>query len=129
MELNIENGGEGQWRGGRGICMDYRIRSDGSFLTCGYTRSKFAPWSSQGGLEGTPNFIEVIRKSGDKERIAFVTGLSVDEDDVIRVVTGTGGGFGDPRERETKRIEEDIRNGYLTSERASEVYGYQPRIS
>ena len=129
MELNTENGGEGQWRGGRGICMDYRIRSDGSFLTCGYTRSKFAPWSSQGGLEGTPNFIEVIRKSGDKERISFVTGLTVDEDDVIRVVTGTGGGFGDPRERETKLIEEDIRNGYLTFERANEVYGYQSRIS
>jgi N-methylhydantoinase B len=125
MELNIENGGEGKWRGGRGICMDYRIRSDGSFLTCGYTRSKFAPWSSQGGLEGTPNFVEVIRKSGDKERISFVTGLSLDEDDVIRVVTGTGGGFGDPRERETKLIEEDIRNGYLTYERANEAYGYQ----
>jgi N-methylhydantoinase B len=125
MELNIENGGEGKWRGGRGICMDYRIRSDGSFLTCGYTRSKFAPWSSQGGLEGTPNFVEVIRKSGDKERISFVTGLSLDEDDVIRVVTGTGGGFGDPRERETKLIEEDILNGYLTYERANEAYGYQ----
>ena len=80
-------------------------------------------------MEGTPNFIEVIRKSGDKERISFVTGLTVDEDDVIRVVTGAGGGFGDPRERETKLIEEDIRNGYLTSERASEVYGYQSRIS
>ena len=47
----------------------------------------------------------------------------------FRMVTGTGGGFGDPRERETKLIEADIRNGYLTYEQANEVYEYQSRIS
>ena len=41
MTLNTEPGGEGEFTGGRGIQLDYRIRADNSFLTAGYTRSKF----------------------------------------------------------------------------------------
>ena len=31
--LNPEDGGEGRWRGGRGIRVDYRVRADGTRLT------------------------------------------------------------------------------------------------
>ena len=61
MALNDEPGGHGQFRGGRGICIDYRVRSDGSFLTCGYTRSVVPPWGLQQGLDGTPNYVDVLR--------------------------------------------------------------------
>ena len=44
--------------------MDYRVRSDGCFLTCAYTRNKRLPWSLDGGREGSPNYVEVIRKDG-----------------------------------------------------------------
>ena len=57
MELNLEPGGEGKYAGGRGIVMDYRIRSDNGFLTVGYTRSKFPAWSLNGGREGSPNYV------------------------------------------------------------------------
>lgn len=126
MELNPEQGGEGRWTGGRGLRMDYRIREDGSFLTAGYTRSRILPWALDGGNEGTPNYVDVIRKDGTSERYSFVSGLTVDKDDVIRVMTGVGGGVGDPKERERAAIEEDLRNGYLTPERAREVYGVEP---
>lgn len=124
MELNPEQGGEGRWTGGRGLRMDYRIREDGSFLTAGYTRSKILPWSLDGGNEGTANYVEVIRKDGDRERYSFVSGLTVDKDDVIRIVTAAGGGVGDPHERDRAAVEADIRDGYLTPERARQVYGY-----
>jgi N-methylhydantoinase B len=124
MELNTAPGGEGQWTGGRGIVMDYRIRRDNSFVTAGYTRSRIMPWGIDGGLEGSPNFIEVIRTDGTKERYAFTSGVAVNKDDVIRIHTGAGGGAGDPRKRDREAVEEDIRNGYITPERAREVYGY-----
>lgn len=123
MELNLEPGGEGKFTGGRGIVMDYRIRADNGFLTAGYTRSKFPPWSLYGGREGSPNYVKVIRKDGSSERFSFVSGLTTHADDVIRVVTGNGGGIGDPRERDRAAVEEDIRNGLITRERAREVYG------
>jgi N-methylhydantoinase B len=42
---------------------------------------------------------------------------------VIRIRTGSGGGWGDPRRRPPERVEDDLRNGYVSPERAAEVYG------
>jgi N-methylhydantoinase B len=123
MELNTDPGGEGRWRGGHGIRMDYRIRRDNSFLTLGYTRSRILPWSLDGGNEGSANYALVLRTDGSSERYAFGSGIRVDNDDVIRIITGAGGGIGDPRERDRALVEEDIRNGLVTRERARDVYG------
>ena len=65
----------------------------------------------------------VLGKDGSDQRFAFVSGLTTHTDDVIRVVTGNGGGIGDPSERDRAAIEDDIRNGLITRERADEVYG------
>lgn len=124
MELNIPGGGEGQWSGGHGIRLDYRIRVDGSFLTAGYTRAKVLPWALDGGKEGSPNHVEVLRRDGTSESYAFVSGLTVNKDDVISIRTGTGGGYGDPKARDPEAIRDDIRNGYVTAERAREIYGF-----
>ena len=124
MELNTTEGGEGKYTGGRGIVLDYRIRADNSFLTAGYTRSKFPAWSLAGGKEGSSNLIEVIRKNGEREEYAFVSELNLMKDDVIRIYTGNGGGLGDPAERDPQAIREDIRNGLVSAEHAADVYGY-----
>lgn len=125
MELNTDPGGEGQWSGGRGIRLDYRIRRDNSFLTLGYTRSRILPWSLDGGVEGTANYALVMRQDGSSERYAFGSGIRVDKDDVIRILTGTGGGVGDPRRRDRAQIAADIRNGFISPERAAQVHGYK----
>lgn len=44
LALNEEAGGEGQYRGGRGVVLEYRVQSDGTSMTCGYTRSAVPPW-------------------------------------------------------------------------------------
>lgn len=124
MELNTAPGGEGQWTGGRGIVMDYRIRRDNSFMTAGYTRSRILPWGIDGGLEGSPNYVEVLRTDGSSERYAFASGITVNADDVIRIHTGAGGGAGDPAKRDREAIADDIRNGFITAERAREIYGF-----
>ena len=123
MALNLEPGGEGQFTGGRGIVMDYRVRADDGFLTVGYTRSKYPAWALGGGNEGSPNYVEFIPREGERQRFAFVSGLKTRRDDVIRVVTGNGGGFGDPRKRDPDRVRRDVKNGLISAERAREVYG------
>ncbi len=125
MELNLEPGGEGRYRGGRGIVMDYRLRADNGFLTMGYTRSKFPAWALDGGREGSPNYVRYLGKDGTDQRYSFVSGLTTHTDDVIRVVTGNGGGIGDPRARDRALVAMDVKNGLITPERAREVYGYE----
>ena len=121
--LNDEPGGEGEHRGGKGIVLDYRVRSDGCFLTCAYTRNKHRPWPLNGGLEGSPNYAEVIRKGGKVEEYAVVTALELNQGDVIRIHTGNGGGYGHPRRRRRELVLDDLVNGYVTAEGARSVYG------
>ena len=123
MALNPEPGGEGRWRGGKGIEVNYRVRADGNFMTVGYTRSRVPPWGLGGGGNGTPNYVEVLRASGGRERYSLASGVILNKGDVIRIVTGNGGGYGDPRERDRRAVLEDVDSGYLTANRAAQVYG------
>lgn len=123
MELNTAPGGEGKYTGGRGIVMDYRVRNDNGFLTAGYTRSKFPAWGVDGGRDGSPNYVEFRPKNGDPQQFSFVSGQVTNTDDVIRVVTGNGGGLGDPKKRDPELVRRDVRNGLLAADRAREIYG------
>ncbi|WP_186178501.1 hydantoinase B/oxoprolinase family protein [Burkholderia gladioli] len=125
LSLNGEEGGEGQYRGGKGVILDYRIQSNDTSMTCGYTRSKVPPWGLNGGRDGTPNYVQIIRKDGTTERHAFSSNVTVNKGDVVRAVTGNGAGYGDPRKRDPEAIRRDIRDGFLSPARAEEVYGYQ----
>lgn len=125
VALNPEPGGEGRWRGGKGIEVHYRVRGDGNFLSLGYTRSRMPPWGQGGGRDGSLNYVELRRTDGAVERYAFATNVVVNTGDVIRIMTANGGGFGDPADRPEAEIARDLRNGYLTPERAAEVYGYK----
>jgi len=123
LALNEEPGGEGEHRGGKGIVLDYRVRSNGCFFTCAYTRNKHKPWSLEDGREGSPNYVEVIRGDGSVEEYALVTALEVNEGDVIRLHTANGAGYGDPRRRPRELVLADLRDGYISEETARTVYG------
>ncbi|MBM3677596.1 MAG: hydantoinase B/oxoprolinase family protein [Actinobacteria bacterium] len=123
LALNPEPGGEGRFRGGKGITLDYRVRADGTFLTCAYSRNRHLPWPLAGGREGSANHIEVIRADGSRERHAVVTALPLGRGDVIRIYTANGAGYGDPAERDPAAVRADLEAGYLTAERAKEIYG------
>ena len=125
MRLTEEDGGEGKFRGGKGIIMDYRVRSKNAWLSVAYTRSKSLPWSLEGGREGGPNYVEIIRKDGKKERYSVITVLPLEPEDVVRIHTGNGGGYGNPHDRDIKLIENDLLNEYITLEQASKYYNYK----
>ncbi|SHJ28161.1 hydantoinase B/oxoprolinase family protein [Wenxinia saemankumensis] len=123
MALNTAPGGEGQFNGGRGLVLEYRIRTENGFLTAGYTRSKVKPWSLEGGEEGSGNHVEVIKADGSEATYSFVTGLPLTTDDVVRVVTSSGAGYGDPKKRDPDAVRQDIRQGFITAERARDIHG------
>jgi N-methylhydantoinase B len=124
LALSDEPGGAGKYRGGKGIVLEYRVRSDKCFLTAAYSRNKQLPWSAHGGREGSANRIEIIRADGRHEHHAVVGGLQLNRDDVIRIVTANGGGYGDPCERDRAALDEDLRNGYITRDQAVHEYSY-----
>lgn len=127
LSFHDEDGGAGFHRGGKGVRIDYRMKSDNAWLTVAYTRDKVPPWPLKGGQEGSSNHVLIRRTNGDKERYAVVTGLTVNTDEVIQVMTATGAGWGDPMERPLDLVKKDLRDGYITLEQANKYYGLDKR--
>lgn len=123
LALNPDPGGEGQYRGGRGLLLEYRIRSDDGFLTAGFTRSRIKPWGLQGGGEGSGNFVQVIGAADGKvDTYAFVSELPLKRDDVVRIKTSSGAGFGNPTNRAEEAIRNDVDAGLLDETTVNSVY-------
>ncbi len=122
LALNTDKGGDGAWRGGKGISVRYRVRADDNFLSVGYTRSRIPPWGQNGGDDGSPNYVEVLRPGKKTERYSFATNVPLSKGDVVHVVTGVGGGFGKPSDRSEAAVRRDVKNGYIDAETAAKVY-------
>ena len=50
--------------------------------------------------------------------------MTIEPGDCISLTTGGGGGWGKPAERDVARIAEDLREGWITPERARRDYDY-----
>lgn len=119
-----EDGGAGQFRGGRGVVLDYRLTSDQAFLTVTYSRTRSRSWGLAGGRAGSPNRGEIHRADGRIEPCNMATAVPVKKGELIRTVMGHGGGFGDPALRSKQAITSDLRNGYITAQQALDDYGH-----
>jgi N-methylhydantoinase B len=119
-----EGAGAGRRRGGRGLVREYRVLSGEALLTAAWGRHMFPPWGAAGGRDGSPNYVEVVRDGSTRgESFGKTSRYELRRGDLVRLVTGTGGGYGDPREREPELIRADLRDEIITAREAAEVYG------
>jgi N-methylhydantoinase B len=121
-DYNVEGGvGAGRYRGGFGLVREYEIECDDAVLYCSLGRTATPPWGVDGGGEGSLNGIEVLR--GDElTRLTRTPHFSLRRGDRVRIVTGGGGGWGDPLSRESADVAHDIRDGLITSKQAASTY-------
>tara|TARA_R110002096_G_scaffold320929_11_gene515011 strand:- start:6005 stop:7681 length:1677 start_codon:yes stop_codon:yes gene_type:complete len=117
-----EDGGAGEFRGGKGVVLDYKVTSDVAYLTYAASQTISRPWAMMGGQEGSNNYALILRQDGSEERHHMCTTIAVHKGEVIRLMTGTGGGYGDPMKRPKEKILSDIKNGYITKEQARKFY-------
>jgi N-methylhydantoinase B len=123
--FNITPHGAGKYRGGRGLVRDYRILCDEATLTTTFGRHRYPPWASGGGQDGSTNGTAIIPHGAQKPSVwrGKLARYPLRKGDLARLITGTGGGYGDPNDRPVKRVQEDVRNGQVTLEQAEELYG------
>ena len=77
------------------------------------------------GFAGGEPGVKATAFSGDEDKEVPTNGrVTMEPDEELTFYTATPGGYGDPAERDDDRIERDIEMGYITPERAREVYGY-----
>jgi N-methylhydantoinase B len=123
--LDIVPHGAGKYRGGRGLVRDYRVLCERAALTTTYGRHRFLPWGAAGGQGGSPNGAAVF-PAGAAEAAVWrgkLTRYPLQRGDLARLVTGTGGGYGNARARPMEMVQDDVKNGYITLEQAERDYG------
>tara|TARA_B100001939_G_scaffold188992_1_gene162735 strand:- start:8724 stop:10421 length:1698 start_codon:yes stop_codon:yes gene_type:complete len=123
LALNDEPAGPGRYRGGKGIDLRYKILGERAWLTAGYTRTRIPPWGVKGGGEGSLNRLEILHADGTTECLDHASNRPLEQGDIVRIVTGNGGGFGDPRTRPASEVLADLKNGYITRREAIDLYG------
>jgi N-methylhydantoinase B len=118
--------GAGRHRGGLGVIKEYRILNpSGGYVTATFGRHHRPPWGVAGGGDGSPNRIEIVPNGQDAPSIQ--TGTLARQPlkcgDLVRFITATGGGWGDPLARDPQQVADDVKNGYISIETALRSYG------
>jgi N-methylhydantoinase B len=101
------------------------LSDSGGFFTGTFGRHKFPVWGVHGGRPGSRNLIEVLRVGVIIDRFGKSARYPLRKGDVVRLITATGGGWGDPAQRPRELVEADLRAGMITPEIAAKYYGYK----
>lgn len=121
-----DTSGAGQFIGGKGVVRSYEILSDKQYLSASFGRFSFKPWGMSGADEGASSYIEVRKRDG---RIIGPFGVStrmeLNTGDVVKLVTPSGGGYGDPKIRNVKNVRNDVKNELFTKDEAKELFGIE----
>jgi N-methylhydantoinase B len=120
-----DSGGAGRWRGGNGIVRQYEVGCEALSLSLWFERSKTPAWGLMGGRDATPPVVIVNPGREDERRLLKASRVVLRRGDVIRTMTGGGGGFGDVAERDPELVRADVRDGHVTPQTAREVYGLE----
>ena len=122
--LREDSGGPGRHRGGTGIELELETRSPYTTVTArNMERYLFPPPGRLGGWPGTTGYTTVNPGSADEQDIGKIDVLHLEPGERLRIGTQGGGGLGDPLERDPEAVREDLRNGIVSAETASNAYG------
>ncbi|AYY13586.1 hydantoinase B/oxoprolinase family protein [Actinobacteria bacterium YIM 96077] len=116
-----DTGGAGKHRGGVGVSRVYRFTTPSTGICLVY-KTKSAPWPVAGGRPGVPARI-VLNPGTEREVVQGGSYNLLEAGDVLANVTGGGGGYGDPFERDPQRVLADVINGFVSVEAAEGDYG------
>jgi N-methylhydantoinase B len=123
--FNPVNRGVGQYRGGYGVIREFMLLEDDAELQTS-TENNFQPlWGLAGG--GNAGTSMVYISGPNRPSLALDDRVSefgpMQAGDVISMHTANGGGWGDPRKRDVKRIAQDVLNGMIDIDEAVKAYG------
>ena len=119
--IRTDSGGAGRWRGGNGVVREYVALHDCS-LSLWFERSVTPAWGLFGGADAAPPEVVVNPGRPDERRLLKCNGLRLFEGDVVRCLTGGGGGYGPATERDVHLVDADLLDGNVSPGHALREY-------
>lgn len=116
----------GRFRSGFGVERRVRVLREATLAVNG-GRFVIPAFGLRGGSPGNPNRWIVLRDGAEIDPFSEVKGkvrsFPLQAGDIVIMRSSAGGSVGDPLTREPGRVAEDVRQGYVTAQRAREAYG------
>lgn len=116
-----DSGGAGKNRGGVGVERAYRFLAPTTAIVINY-KTKTQPWSIAGGGLGVKNTV-IVHPGTDLEREVGVSSTAFESGGAIHNLTGGGGGWGNPFDRDPEKVAADVKQGFVSVEAAASDYG------
>jgi N-methylhydantoinase B len=124
FEMIPDSGGAGEWRGGLGFARDYRILTDDVRFSMRTDKHAIPPFGIDRGLSGGKGACIVNPGGSEEKQLASRFGdYRLHNNDIIRVERPGGGGLGNPLSRPVDNVLDDVRQGYVSADRARTDYG------
>ena len=124
-EEEMDTAAAGKFRGGNGHIYKVQYLADtidGVLSPCNGTREYSVPFGLFGGENPKPN-ITIERPDGRQDKIESNSFINIKKGDTVTSLLMGGAGFGDPFERDIWRVQQDVKNEFLSVEKAREEYG------
>jgi N-methylhydantoinase B len=86
-------------------------------------RHQNAPYGLEGGEKGAHAGLRLIRADGSHEDFFGPFLVNVQKGDMLQVNLPSGGGFGDPLERDPAHVLRDVAEGKVSVKHAAAAYG------
>ncbi len=118
--------GAGQWRGGLGVVTAFEIGSDDTKVVTFGDGDVEPAFGLFGGGVGSLNRME-LRYPDGKVYTTTTKDLieGVPRGTILYQEAGGGGGYGDPKKRKEELVEDEVRDGLLSKEKAKADYGFE----
>jgi N-methylhydantoinase B len=121
--LRPDSGGPGRNRGGLGVRMRVRNLVEGRWNLNRSRRRGCPPWGLEGGKSpATGEYLLRLPQENDFTSVDSVM-RKIPAGAEVCVLTGGGGGWGPPDEREPERVLQDVLDGFVSAEAARRDYG------
>ena len=118
-----ESSGAGEFRGGYGMQREFEIEADRVTITLSSDRFELAPWGIFGGGSASTGYCKVVLPDGTVEQLpSKVTRVLTKGSRLISTTPG-GGGWGNPHERPSEKVRQDVVQELLSREAARRIYG------
>jgi N-methylhydantoinase B len=93
-------------------------------LWANFDRIGCPPWGVQGAKEAKSGQVLIYKNGNPEPELLYKTeNRPLQPGDRVRMATGGGGGYGDPRERPVELVRRDVVRGFVSLESARDDYG------
>ncbi len=117
-EIATDSGGPGKYRGGPSVeSAIVSLSHDPIAVALTGSRTRYAAQGYFGGHPGR------LHETWINKKRLFAKGIyELNEGDILKIVTASGGGMFKPEKRDIEKVLEDYRNGYVSKDAARRIY-------